>query len=110
MMVIPGTYLMKVIPGTYLMMVIPGTYLMMVIPGTYLMMVIPGAYLMMVIPGKSLGVRKPNGCNKITKIGFVHLCLKDENLNFNNNYREPNECYSSGAPTVDIYVFIVDDE
>jgi len=27
-----------------------------------------------------LGTRKPNGLNKVAKIGLGHLCLREENL------------------------------
>jgi hypothetical protein len=33
-----------------------------------------------------LGAIKPKGLNRIAKIGYGHLCLKQENLSFINNY------------------------
>jgi hypothetical protein len=30
-----------------------------------------------------LGARKPKGLNRITKIGYGYLCLREENLSFN---------------------------
>jgi hypothetical protein len=35
---------------------------------------------------KVLGASKPKGLNRIAKMGLSHLCLREENLSFNNNY------------------------
>ena len=37
---------------------------------------------------KVLGASKPKGLNKIVKIGQanLHVCLREENLSFDNNY------------------------
>ena len=35
---------------------------------------------------KSLGTRKPKAINRTVNIGEGHLCLREENLSFNNNY------------------------
>ena len=32
------------------------------------------------------GIKKPNDLNRIAKIDYAHICLRDENLSFNNNY------------------------
>jgi hypothetical protein len=34
---------------------------------------------------KGFGASKPKGLNRIAKIGYGHLCLREENLSFNNN-------------------------
>jgi len=36
---------------------------------------------------KSNNLRIPKGLNRITKIGQGHLCLREEKLSYNNNYR-----------------------
>jgi len=35
---------------------------------------------------KSLGARKPRSLARIAKISYSHLCLREENYIFNNNY------------------------
>jgi hypothetical protein len=37
---------------------------------------------------KVLGVSKPKGLNSITKIDHGHLCLREENLSFNNKINQ----------------------
>ena len=34
---------------------------------------------------KGFGSSKPKGLNRIAKIGYGHLCLREENIRFNNN-------------------------
>jgi len=33
-----------------------------------------------------MGAIKPKVLNKMAKIGYGHLCLREENLSFDNNY------------------------
>ena len=33
---------------------------------------------------KSLGAWKPTGLNRVSKLGYGHLCLREENLTFDN--------------------------
>jgi hypothetical protein len=35
---------------------------------------------------KCLGAIKPKVLNRIAKIGYGHLCLREENISFDNNY------------------------
>ena len=35
---------------------------------------------------KVLGARHPKDLNRIAKIGYGHLCMREKNLSFDNNY------------------------